>query len=285
MSIYQVITYILIPLPDGLVFYDQFGRLASYQIALVSIGVALLLLGVWVVSAIQPTGQGGIEVGTWVEEDLDVDTHQEANDELEAGEGATLLGEEATAEPETQEDRVLSFTYPQPPRSTSHPLDLSFMSDGGPRESPLSPSLSVMSSNTRSRYRNRPRFGTLIPELAQAGAPTGFSIGLGAASPGFVLRSGSISLSADGAGYRRARSRSEGPQGIQSVMRGVEGVEAGLPLPQSADPRLTQSAVIEQEGRMEDVLRGWEQETVSRPWWRRMFGRKKGKIKLSEDEN
>jgi len=54
---------------DGLVFYDQFGRLRPHQIALVFVGVVVLFLGVWVVSAIQPTGQGGVDVGTWVEED------------------------------------------------------------------------------------------------------------------------------------------------------------------------------------------------------------------------
>jgi hypothetical protein len=167
--------------PDGLVFYSQFSRLQGYQIGLVTVGIVVLLVGVWSVSAIQPTGAGGVEIGTWAEDASD----DEDDDELEAGEGARLLGA-FTDEPI---DALAHIT----PRLNS---DV-FVS---PPTSPLSP-----------RHRH-PRYGTLIPELAPQGAPAGFTIGIGASSPGFVLRSGSVShghpvRSPMG---RHTRSRSEG---------------------------------------------------------------------------
>ncbi|KAK4687462.1 magnesium transporter, partial [Tremellales sp. Uapishka_1] len=214
---------------DGLVFYDQFGRLQPYQIALVSLGVVVLLLGVWVVSAIQPTGQGGVEVGTWVEEE----------DELEAAEGATLLGGDLTSEP-----------YERPPET---PVLGFILSETSSPHSPMSP-------RTRQRHRG-PRYGTLMPDLNTSG-PTGFSIGLGASSPGFILRGGSISLPPGQGVGARVRSRSEGNVG---ELMGVE------------------------DARVERDLEAWERERHERGrrrsgWWSKWLSADEGAIKLPETE-
>ena len=203
---------------DGLVFYDQFGRLKPYQITLVSVGVAILLLGVWVVSLIRPAGDG-IEVGTWVEDEDESETCD------------PVLGGEYHDDPESMEESVVdagtieSQTPTQPSHSRRRstqttppsPTSATFVS------SPLSP-LSPLSPSTRRRHP--PRYGTLMPEYAPIGAPTGFSIGLGAASPGFVLRPSPIA-----GGHRRGRTQSEGQAGILAIMEqggaAVERAEAG----------------------------------------------------------
>lgn len=234
-------------------FYDQFGRLKPYQIALVSIGVAILLLGVWVVSAIQPTGQGGVDVGTWVEEE----------DELESTDESPLLG--ANESPRALE----SETDPLGNPSVQTPV----MLESTVLSNPLSPP-TPLSPTTRSRFRHRgPRYGTLIPELVHPGAPTGFSIGLGAASPGFVLRPGSMSLLFDGetsgsGTFRRLRTRSEGPAGIEAIMRGDAAEQE------------------DRENQAEATLRHWERPADNaerrNSWWRRLIKRGEGKIRLEE---
>ena len=243
-------------------FYDQFGRLRPHQIALVSLGVAVLLLGVWVVSAIQPTGQGGVDVGTWVEED----------EELEPRDQSSLPGGDHSPEPAEMEPNPLENPFTLPITRTAM------------LSNPLSPSLPMppMSPTTRARFRQRgPRYGTLIPELVHPGAPTGFSIGLGAASPGFVLRPGSMSIASSGessapasgfGGGRRVRSRSEGVVGIEAIMRGDvrrQGEEGNI-----------QRAEISRE--LERPVRA-ETREPREGWWRRLLRRGDGRIRLPED--
>ena len=91
---------------DGLVFYDQFTRLRPHQIALVSIGVALLLLGVWVVSVIQPTNE--VELGTWAED-------EDAEDVMTDTTG--ILAVPYTDEPASAEIEP----YPQPTETSPLP--------------------------------------------------------------------------------------------------------------------------------------------------------------------
>lgn len=246
---------------DGLVFYDQFGRLRPYQIALVSIGVAVLLLGVWVVSAIQPTGQGGVDVGTWVEEE----------DELDTNDQSPLLGGDHFTEP--------AEIGPASPQDRHTPL----FQHSSMLSNPLSPR-PPMSPATRARFRNRgPRYGTLIPDLVHAGAPTGFAIGLGVSSPGFVLRPGSMSMTStaerSGSGTNRRFSRSEGPTGIEAIMSGQVGV-TGL----TDEGR---GNVENRENREEETLREWERpgEVLRRErWWKRFWPRAQRRIKLDEQE-
>jgi hypothetical protein len=241
---------------DGLVFYDQFGRLAIYQIVLVSLGVLVLLVGVWVVSAVQPTGQGGVDMGTWVEEEEEGD--------MEFSETSPLFRQ-------YENDHSNSNDMTESPTSTSPPLHYP-QPDSAPAtptihapgvfddSNPPSPTLSL--SNKR---RRRTRYGTLVPDLPQ-GAPTGFSIGLGASSPGFVLRpaGGSFSQPNEGVnGGRRGRSRSEDIRGIQAIMRGDQ-----------MSPLRQDSEEVEVGGS------GERRES----WFGRLVGRK-GKVRLDETED
>lgn len=258
-------------------FYDQFGLLKPYQIALVSVGVAVLLLGVWVVSLIKPSG-GGVEVGTWVEDD-ESDT-SECGD-LEPSESTTLLGGQTVSEP-SDDDAISPQPHPQPGQPDCPGSPLSPRSGYSSRMS-----MSGMSSPTRRKSRG-PRYGTLIPELAgHQLSPAGFSIGLGAASPGFVLRSehpahGHGSGSGHAHSHRRYRTQSEGQAGIMEIMRRssmvVESGEAGQ--------------VRGRGGRNSDVeetLRRWDTEEERRrtSWWRSFLGsgQGEGRVRLDSESN
>ncbi|WVF71370.1 hypothetical protein IAT40_006174 [Kwoniella sp. CBS 6097] len=314
---------------DGLVFYDQFDRLRTYQIVLVSLGVAVLLLGVWVVSAVQP--DAGVEVGTWVEDEEDgsineLDEREQVPAEgFEQGEAATLLdngngnvngdgvrrgSEEGSTHPnhENQVTTAEALVPPIPDQNHNHMVQSfpqlnirtrttsqtppgiyrSVFSNPDSPTSPLSPRLSQHGHGHR-RY-HRTRYGSLVPDLPP-GAPTGFSIGLGASSPGFALRSGSISgdghfhphhghghattnnhnphtQHGHGPGVSRlGRSRSEGPLGLAAIMRGddpaayearTEDIESG----QGRAPARAQAGDAEAQGEgenhAEQSLRAWE---------------------------
>jgi hypothetical protein len=243
---------------DGLVFYDQFGRLAIYQIVLVSLGVLVLLVGVWVVSAVQPTGQGGVDMGTWVEEEEEGD--------MEFSETSPLFRQ-------YENDHSNSNDISESPTSTSPPLHYPQPNSapGTPTihapgvfddSNPPSPTLSL--SNKR---RRRTRYGTLVPDLPQ-GAPTGFSIGLGASSPGFVLRpaGGSFSHPNEGVqGGRRGRSRSEDIRGIQAIMRG------------------DQMSPLDQDTVVQETEGGGSGERRE-SWFGRLVGRK-GKVRLDDHDH
>ncbi|WVQ99497.1 hypothetical protein IAU59_006632 [Kwoniella sp. CBS 9459] len=261
---------------DGLVFYDQFDLLRTYQIVLVSLGVAILLLGVWVVSAVQP--DAGVDVGNWVEDEEDGSINelgeQVGEEGAEAPDRNVMFGDGGdvgTGSEELLIDIEHGPLVPPPhPPSVPDPLVQSspqlpstprarttfqsppsmyrsVLSNPDSPTSPLSPRLSQhghghghgqnrdnVNHNYNRRY-HRTRYGSLLPDLPP-GAPTGFSIGLGASSPGFALRSGSISGDGHfhphhGAGAvnnttqhhyasRTGRSRSEGPLGLEAIMRG-----------------------------------------------------------------
>jgi len=263
---------------DGLMFYDQFGRLAVYQIILVSLGVLVLLVGVWVVSAVQPTGQGGVDMGTWVEEE-DGDMEFEETSPLfrqsldhSVGVGGFHESPISSSPPSP----LVPYSQPQPHTRTQPQLQLAQGSTSSPStptfqapgvfDSPSNPG-SPLSPTTSARRRRRTRYGTLVPDLPQ-GAPTGFSIGLGAASPGFVLRPAGGSFSMQGGA--RGRSRSEDIRGIQAIMRG-------------------EHLRSEEGGEEEEDLGGHGGERRERRQSR--FGRivgnghgRKGKIRLDEDE-
>ncbi|OWT40542.1 hypothetical protein C362_01886 [Cryptococcus neoformans Bt1] len=266
---------------DGLIFYNQFGQLATYQILLVSFGTAILLLGVWIVSAIQP--EGSVEVGTWAEEDLISDStsvsSHESRDELEAGEGATLLGRGTTEEPEDDDSRwplphhdIVSV----PPTPTGRYQPVFAPSPSSPH-SPISPRFFHTHSHSSSHahhHRHRgPRYGSLLPDIGPHAAPMGFSIGLGAASPGFALRSGSMSEHHHGEGERNRRSRSDGPLGLGAIIRG----EDNSALQTDAEEGRGENAT-------EAILRDWDvNERRNNNWWdvRRFFG-SEGNIRLTK---
>ena len=223
-------------------------------------------MGVWVVSAVQPTGQGGVDIGTWVEEEEEGDMEfSETSPLFRHSEDHGHFHESPTASsPPTQ--------LPQPqPSSRSLPGTPTFHAPGVFDDSnPPSPTTSMSNMNRR---RRRTRYGTLVPDLPQ-GAPTGFSIGLGASSPGFVLRPAGGSFShhnsnegGDAIG-RRGRSRSEDIRGIQAIMRG----DPLSPLNQDG---------VNQES--EETVAGRERERRE-SWFGRLVGSRKGRVRLEEED-
>ncbi|WVR06859.1 hypothetical protein IAU60_003895 [Kwoniella sp. DSM 27419] len=296
---------------DGLVFYDQFGLLKTYQIVLVSLGVAVLLLGVWVVSAVQP--DAGVDVGTWVEDEEDgsvVCSPQHVDDEAEAGEGGGVVASVDPDDPLCPAlDQATAHTQPRSPnpQDTPHGLFRSVFSPSS--DLPTSPRLSTHSRSHSAQAhprRHRTRYGSLIPDLPP-GAPSGFSIGLGAASPGFALRSGSVdgeghfhphphphvypgsnhspglvtSPRVEGGWHRRTRSRSEGITGLAAVERGDD--------PEAYERRTEDPGVIEglqgSAGHSADdpEREGVTSHTRRRSLWDRLMGRT-GRIKLADED-
>ncbi|KAF5355626.1 hypothetical protein D9756_003769 [Leucocoprinus leucothites] len=62
--------YNLSSIVNGLVYFDQVQFIKASHLCLVGLGIVILLGGVWVVSI--HSGGGGVDVGTWSEEDEDV---------------------------------------------------------------------------------------------------------------------------------------------------------------------------------------------------------------------
>lgn len=165
---------------DGLVFYSQFSELSRLQISLVTCGIVVLLIGVWSVSAIEPTtGESGVHLGSWADEisedecNVSEENRVPFTDEPEillAGESAV---DSAPATPVFRDQEQFSnVTWPKSARY-QNPLALPSHLQGDP----------VLRHSLHTRY------GTLIPELAPPGLPAGFSIGFNTSSPGFAIRS------------------------------------------------------------------------------------------------
>ncbi len=253
----------LICVSDGLVFYDQFSRLATHQIVLVSLGVAFLLLGVWLCPPCSrqvtrhrcgnlgrggrrgghlPRRRGTCLGGGHVEEPEGYTRDLTDEERAAMGDRSPLLPSIKTGDPLGTETTSPAWQSPLSPSRSHHPQPPPLATNG---HAPFTPPLSSLSGSgalvSPTRLR-RPRYGTLIPDLAPPGAPTGFSIGLGAASPGFVIRPdyapghgqgyGSMGdvFGANGAGGTsahggygrrpmRIRSRSEGMEGIRNLIR------------------------------------------------------------------
>src|SRR5258708_21641535 len=62
--------YNLSSIVNGLVYFDQFSSISPLHLVLVSVGIAVLLGGVWFVSI--QSGGGGVDLGTWDEEIVDL---------------------------------------------------------------------------------------------------------------------------------------------------------------------------------------------------------------------
>ncbi|BEJ13058.1 hypothetical protein CspHIS471_0302320 [Cutaneotrichosporon sp. HIS471] len=275
--------YNLASIFDGLVFYNQLDRLSAHQIVLVSIGVAVLLVGVWAVSAVQPTGDGGVEVGTWAEEgDMEQTWFEEAvvdepfddtHEVLEPAHGAVTVSDADSAQTHDHDHPVSAPSVRSPPPKLTR-IDAAAAASAnigtGPYTgagSPVSPTLP---------RRRRPRYGTLIPDLAPSGGmPTGFAFGIGAASPGFALRSHSVSHRP--AIHQRSPSISPRPAlPFPSHRRARAQSEAGDNRPSRSRVRMSLPA-----GPSEDVaatLAAWDDEPPRRTIIGRVFG--SGGVKL-----
>lgn len=143
-----------------------------------TLGIALLFLGVWSVSAIEPvTGQGGVQVGSWADE-AESDSDEEDSEPNPFAWTETLTA----ASPEPERSNVGSNTLAQSSSAVMADRDLDFT----PPVSPMSSSFTHHRRRRSSAYQAR--YGTLLPDYAPPGVPAGFSIGFNTSSPGFALR-------------------------------------------------------------------------------------------------
>ncbi|KAH9081649.1 hypothetical protein EDB83DRAFT_567120 [Lactarius deliciosus] len=151
---------------NGLVYFDQVSLLPTANILLVTVGILILLGGVWAVSL------QAVNVGTWSGEDDDVD--------VALLEGGATEGE---CIPATTESDVIptSSGSPERDRVRSH-TDVS--------ESAMSPPQSPSIPRRRSHHHaGQSALGVATPVSSPpVPVPTpGFSIGLSPVSPGFAL--------------------------------------------------------------------------------------------------
>lgn len=223
----------------GLVYFDQLSQLTGLKLGLVGLGVAILLLGVGAVSMGGCSGSnkgcegGGVGVGVWVEEEED-----EAEEEEEEP------GSEESYFDEPYADDPTSFTASAVRSPLSPPLS-------GGRSRPSLPNIHTSpqghqpprrSSTIHSHARYLPFSPTLPPPSPTASHRAGhgqtlsveqqpqhptstglFSIGLGAASPGFFVvgrpaggHSRRGSLDAGGLGRRRSEPAPKSGLGLPS---------------------------------------------------------------------
>lgn len=142
---------------NGLMYYDQWSRLTPLQDGLMSLGIAVLLGGVWIVSIKSPAEE--------ITEDIDMD-------ECSSDEESAFLSSRR--------------------RSSRHSLDAEAGEDydiGDDEENE--------ETTADTQLHKEETFGDLKTRIAslyqafltdQAGPPRGFSIGISASSPGFAIR-------------------------------------------------------------------------------------------------
>jgi hypothetical protein len=212
---------------NGLVYFDQFALIPWTHLALVGLGIVILLGGVWVVSF--NSGGGGVNVGTWRDEERD-DSGSDDSEPCEEvspdtrgrpGRNSNILERSAISE----SDASNYFTHDTHPRTMSpNPTrriqDYMSLSQGtGDR-----PNLSVRTGAQRRRQPNELRspaqqhhhHSVLSPQLP------GFSIGISPASPGFVV-------------VPRERRRRVSGMSMESQMRRSQSEGDIFPVPGSVD--------------------------------------------------
>jgi magnesium transporter len=161
--------YNLSSIVNGLVYYDQVSLLPASHILLVTVGIFILLGGVWAVSF------QAVNVGTWTGgDDVDVDVDVDDIDDEIVNESALpdshLIPDVET--PERLRSRIVS-------------------SESTLSSPPLSPRVSRGPSHHHHHHHhpNQTLSGITIPISPPPGplSAPGFSIGLSPASPGFAL--------------------------------------------------------------------------------------------------
>jgi len=101
--------YNLSSIVNGLVYFDQFSLIPPTFLGLVTLGIFVLLCGVWVVSI--QSGGGGVDVGTWNEEAVnlsreDVPLYLEPED-IQSSSGAVVMThQQAPSQAKVQFDPV-----------------------------------------------------------------------------------------------------------------------------------------------------------------------------------
>jgi len=188
--------YNLSSIVNGLVYFDQFSLIPWNHLALVGSGIIILLGGVWVVSF--NSGGGGVNVGTWKDEESE-------GSEIDGSEPCEEVSPDTRGRPArdtvllersaiSESDASNHFTHNPRPRTMSsgsrRAQDYMSLSQGvGDR-----PNLSIRTGAQRRRQTNELRspiqqhhhHNALPPQLPGAFGG-GFSIGISPASPGFVV--------------------------------------------------------------------------------------------------
>jgi len=173
--------YNLSSIVNSLVYFDQFGMLSTLKLLLVSLGMVILLGGVWIVS-FQAGGGGGVDIGSWeeVDEDLD-DEASETGVETNAAISEPFAPRRLASA--VSESEVHSQLSP-PPRSS-----ITFPSETIRGGQPPSPTTTRSPSTRRTRYSllgQHPSEHGSGPSTLNVPAG-GFSIGLSPVSPGFAI--------------------------------------------------------------------------------------------------
>jgi hypothetical protein len=243
--------YNLSSIVNGLVYFDQLSLIPWSYLGLVGLGIIILLGGVWIVSF--NSGGGGVNVGTWRDEESDgsggdsSDTCEGVSPDARGrpGRDAILLERSAISE----SDASHYFTHDPHPRTsspgpTNHTPDYISLSQGGVDERP---NLSVRTGMQRRRQTNELRspaqahhHSVLSPQLPA------FSIGISPASPGFVVvpRERRRKVSGMSIDSQMRRSHSEG-----DILPVPDPVDEGMERTLSASTDLGQSPQISQSSR------------------------------------
>jgi len=281
--------YNLSSIVNGLVYFDQFSLIPRHHLLLVSLGIFVLLGGVWVVSI--NSGGGGVDLGNWqesVEEDDDSISEIDADirpgypvhtlpSSPERGPSSGRLGlgpipmERATVSDSLAViDSGYSFPEIMPNNTSSQSSPTHERRQTDPSILPL-PSLRPHYSIRPSHHRRRPTLNTdtsrspiqppQLPGSHMVG--TGFSIGLSPVSPGFVI--------VPRERRRRVSGMTADSQERRPLIRRTLSDGDITPLPEALSD--TSAIAYEEEGEVSQVLpRG---RTGPLRWIRRVFSRRR----------
>lgn len=229
---------------NGLVYFDQFSYLSPLQLSLVSLGMVVLLGGVWIVSSF--AGLGGVDVGTWQEGDAVLD--DESTSETGLSRPESLYAVERISPRRLEASVSVTESAPVDPGAFSPPAHIvafptSPDTANHEHHEQLSQSLTLSPTSPGGRSRRRrARFASLLSPSESSsstlGMPAGgFSIGLSPVSPGFAIvpqgRIGGLRRIVQHATMRRTVSESDAAIGAR--LSGEGAVPDTHPVPEEVD--------------------------------------------------
>lgn len=252
--------YNLSSIVNGLVYFDQVSLIPWSHLALVGLGIVILLGGVWIVSF--NSGGGGVNVGTWRDEDGDEaegDGSEEASPATRGRSARDTLLLERSAISESDASRYFTrdqhppIPSPSPPNHVQDYMSLS--QDIGER-----PDLRIRTGvqrrrqaagELRSPVQAHHHHSVLSPQLPA------FSIGISPASPGFVVvpRERRRRISGLSMESQMRRSQSEGdifpvPGSVDEVAEPT--LSGGVDLQRSPSPQRSRWRLLQRMFRRED---------------------------------
>lgn len=229
---------------NGLVYFDQFSYLSPLQLSLMSLGMVILLGGVWIVSSF--AGLGGVDVGTWQEGDAVLDDESASETGLSRPESLYAVERMSPRRLEasvsvSESAPVDSGAFSPPAHTVAFPTSPDTANHEHHEQLSQSLTLSPTSPGGRSR-RRRARFASLLSPSESSsstlGMPAGgFSIGLSPVSPGFAIvpkgRIGGLRRIVQQATMRRTVSESDAAIGARPSGEGA--VPDTHPVPEEVD--------------------------------------------------